>query len=533
MYQGQAQTDVSSRSELLSSLKVYLNNKNRLQPIIGLGSITECVKVGAHKRETMYLCEVCVCRLGKADMRNHIMGSLHRYNYIKACYPFLVHEWEENSDLSELAWPLMAIAKTVEGKEGAGDVQLLEVDDAVYQKMATDCEIEAITTMNFLKDSKCEPENDSGNASVQLEHNSIQSVKNILLDHHRQKWSEKSLTDTDILQISPQTSEQSYMPPPLMQSSVAPTKLESLFKSTSESQLHDTRMSPETCALPGVNKSFLDGYTESKPLIGLFCVVECRSKDGHTHIFLCQCCRIRSNKNDIIDHLTSSSHLINYLMEKHPEQLDVVTADAQDNGELIQSLARRVEQEEGRGELKVITIPESLSILMNGKSYHWCIKMLFNGWTWTNVQKNKLKVKGPRMNKTSVESLPEKRTVVLSKSATRKKRRRKMKKAGNTVFKVSLPLTEGSVLLERMPFSEYSPTVSHSATSDLIPLPEDCELDCDTASLSLNNTEKTAVRTISQHQQDLYSYADSEFMEMERIFTGTKYENVDSNFSIN
>lgn len=47
---------------------------------------------------------------------------------------------------------------------------------------------------------------------------------------------------------------------------------------------------------------------------GLFRVVECRSEDGHTYCFLCHCCRVRSNKKDIIDHLTSSSHLRNYLV---------------------------------------------------------------------------------------------------------------------------------------------------------------------------------------------------------------------------
>lgn len=48
----------------------------------GLGSIIECVKAGTHNTEALYLCEVCGSRLGKADIRNHIMGSLHRYNYI-------------------------------------------------------------------------------------------------------------------------------------------------------------------------------------------------------------------------------------------------------------------------------------------------------------------------------------------------------------------------------------------------------------------------------------------------------------------
>lgn len=49
---------------------------------LGLGCITECVKAGAWSTEVLYVCGACVCRLSKADMRNHILGSLHRFNYI-------------------------------------------------------------------------------------------------------------------------------------------------------------------------------------------------------------------------------------------------------------------------------------------------------------------------------------------------------------------------------------------------------------------------------------------------------------------
>lgn len=40
-------------------------------------------------------------------------------------------------------------------------------------------------------------------------------------------------------------------------------------------------------------------------------------------------------------------------MESRPEQVEVMTADIEDNYQLLQSLAKEVEKEEGRGELKV------------------------------------------------------------------------------------------------------------------------------------------------------------------------------------
>ncbi|KAL6099831.1 uncharacterized protein ACO6RY_01568 [Pungitius sinensis] len=399
----QAQRGVSTKSQLFNSLKVYLNNKNRLQPIIGLDSITECVKAGTQHNELLYLCEVCVCRLSKADTRNHIMGSLHRYNYIKAWHPRLVSEWEEKSDLSKLAWPLMDMARVLEGEEGPGQVQWLEVEEAVYQMMATHSENAAVTLVRILKDGQGR----------------------------------------------------------------------------------------------GEPASFLDSYLGTEPLIGLFRVVECRSEEGHTYCFLCHCCRIRSNKKDIIDHLTKSSHLVNYLMETHPDKVGVMIADINANYPLLQSLAKKVEQEEGRGELKVVNAPGSLCNLLTGKSYHWCIKILFNGWAHTDIRKQKIAVEGPSESETSGEVMPQKNAVLQSQ---RPKTLAAKRKGTNTVFNVRLPLTKGSLLLERSSFNTDDPaassTYSPSPDWDLTPVPqsqwERSDLDYDAALFDVDPTQHTS-----------------------------------------
>lgn len=72
---------VTTNPCMFSGVCLYWNNLSfYLHP--GLGSIIECVKAGTNKGEALYLCKVCACRVSKADIRNHIMGSLHRYNYI-------------------------------------------------------------------------------------------------------------------------------------------------------------------------------------------------------------------------------------------------------------------------------------------------------------------------------------------------------------------------------------------------------------------------------------------------------------------
>ncbi|KAJ4927894.1 hypothetical protein JOQ06_015695 [Pogonophryne albipinna] len=495
----EAQKGVSTKSQLLDSLKVYLNNKSRLQPIIGLGSIIECVKAGTHNKEILFLCEVCVCQLNKADMRNHIMGSLHRYNYIKAWHPHLVSEWKEKSDLSKLAWPLMEMAKTLEGKEGPGDVQWLELEDAVYQRIATNSENDAVTLITILRDQQGETESLSESTSTQPEQDSPKSQRIVLLSKNRQgqisEVPETNLT-IDVIKFT--------------------RRLENA--------------SPEP-SLPSENRSSsLDGYTGTEPLIGLLRVVECRGEDGRTYCFLCHCCRIRANKNNIIDHLTGISHLINYLMETHPEQVEVILADINDDYQLLVSLAMEVEKEEGRGEMKVIKTPESLGIQLTGKSYHWCVKMMSNGRKHPDIQKPK------RANKD--QGMPEKCAVVLSQWPKSRSTKRKMRGVTNPVFKVSLPLTKGSLLLKRSPFIMDSLPVSsafpHSPDSDLPESPEfhseDREVDYDTESFAINPAEQSV-----QHQQDRHSGEGQAgpFMEPERNVTVTPYQQMDGHYNGN
>ncbi|XP_060948519.1 uncharacterized protein si:ch211-199g17.2 isoform X3 [Limanda limanda] len=533
---------LSSTGELFDSLKVYLNNKKRLQPIIGLGSIIECVKVGARCREASYLCDVCVCRLSKADMRNHIMGSLHRYNYIKAWHPHLVSEWKEKSDLSRLAWPLMEIAKKIEEKEGSGEVQvcsvyvrlriclflfanrcvwmnshmflhldmkLIEVENVLYQKMATLSEND-VSLIKTVRDWQGGPERDSQATSGQLEQHSVQSQRIVLLGRSQLPTSERSL-DADV--ISDKMSTQTNNPYPMHSTAAPTTESEGWLRNTSTPHSNNT----EPSVLSENSSSFLHGYRGTKPLIGLGRVVECRIDTGCSFLFLCHCCRIRSTKRDIIDHLTGSSHLINYLMETYPEQVEASTADINEN--FLRSLAKKVEREEGRGELKVINAPESLCIQLTGRSYHWCMRMLCNRWD-TSTQKNKLTVRGHSVNKTSVEGVTVKHSAVLSNWGKRTKTKRKKGKVANTLFTVSLPLTEGPVVLQRTSFSKDILPVSCSPppASDLFSSPKSDTDDGNAGSFAVDHA-----------QHDLYSGGaeTGQYMAGEQNCTVTLYQMVE------
>ncbi|XP_053190562.1 uncharacterized protein si:ch211-199g17.2 isoform X1 [Scomber japonicus] len=166
--------------------------------------------------------------------------------------------------------------------------------------------------------------------------------------------------------------------------------------------------------------------------------------------------------------------------------------------------------------------------------------MLCNGWTQNNTEKRKIAVKGPIVNKTFSQITAEKCAAARSKRAQRKKAKRKMMKVTNTVFKVSLPLTKGAILLERtsfnmdrLPVSSYSP----SADSDVNPSPEaqteEYEYDCDSGSFAINHSEHTSMCAPSQLQQD-FGRGDAgsgQYMGPERNITVPQYQEVDGYFN--
>ncbi|XP_013998547.1 uncharacterized protein si:ch211-199g17.2 [Salmo salar] len=189
---------VCGQSLLSIALRVYLNNKNRLQPIIGLSYVTECVTLGRDS-EAVYLCEVCVCRLSKADVRSHIMGSLHRYRYIKVDHPHFVSEWKPSPDLSMLARPLMEMAQILEKREGTGDVQVLELDAAIYEEMTLHSDIDALILLHAIRTGREQRnlKSQSEKPSVQSEYLAIRSQRTIISPQRLYVQPEKPVVQID------------------------------------------------------------------------------------------------------------------------------------------------------------------------------------------------------------------------------------------------------------------------------------------------------------------------------------------------
>ncbi|XP_071231030.1 uncharacterized protein [Salvelinus alpinus] len=164
----------------------------------GLSCVTECVKLGRDS-EAVYLCEVCVCRLSKADVRSHIMGSLHRYRYIKVDHPHFVSEWKPSPDLFMLARPLMEMAQILEKREGTGDVQVLELNAAIYEEMTLHSDIDALILLHAIRTGREQRnlQSQSEKPSVQSEYLAIQSQRTIISPQRLYVQPEKPVVQID------------------------------------------------------------------------------------------------------------------------------------------------------------------------------------------------------------------------------------------------------------------------------------------------------------------------------------------------
>ncbi|CAL8296641.1 unnamed protein product [Lota lota] len=426
-----------NESLLYHSLKPYLDNKTRQQPIIGLDSVTECVKVGSCNQETLYLCEVCQSRMKRSDVRNHIMGSLHRYCYINARHPDLAIGWGQTVDVPKLAWPLMEMASVLEKREGPGIVKVcvkaVEVhQNYVWLHLSPSTAVSQMAVIRREQMEKKAP-HPSELTQTRLESSAVQP--------RRVQLSQKNC---------PVQSRSATVQCPKSNVRLQHFEVET-DESTAEADTTTFKLPSAKSAEPCVQSESRDNILDGHTVIGLDCVVECRRKDdGRSSCFLCHCCRVKSDPGDVIDHLTSPSHISNYLMEVYPECVDAMMGGLNGEKELLQSVALRVAHIEGRGEHKVLEWPTHLCDQLSDKTYHWCVQMFSDGENSTSAarQRNTISVEGLD----AFHQLTTRKDGIEAGSERAAKKRRTGNET-NPVFKVSMPMSKGAFVLERASFS--------------------------------------------------------------------------------
>ncbi|XP_051948289.1 uncharacterized protein si:ch211-199g17.2 [Xyrauchen texanus] len=318
----------------------------------------------------------------------------------------------------------MDLAKTLEQREGTGDVQVLCVDEVIYREM-TSCPVPAaFAKLKSMKNQQ------NPKVFQSLVHNNPVKVtveeENITLSSHN-------------------------------------LILQSPFTQTPSAQIQSSEDSPEN-------------YRGRKPLIGLQAVIKCQSVDGDPPpcFYLCQLCSLKLKKKKMTSHLTSCLHQRIYLKVLHPQLLPNIKHKWCKINEMLEDIAIQLEKENGRGQIKVMRLSACPFSEVLQRDYHWCMKILNCGANVGSFTGGTDKTSGPnKALKRPAESILS--TVHIDGTPLLTHQRSKKKKVcakkvicANTVkesvFKVSLSLQEGPVVIERMPLrhtATVAPEIEH------------------------------------------------------------------------
>ncbi|KAI4871829.1 hypothetical protein NFI96_016387, partial [Prochilodus magdalenae] len=350
------------RSHLFNSMRSYLCCHNRVQPIIGLGSVIELC---TDAEPPVYLCEVCVQKIYKADIKTHITGSLHRYNYIKSRH---VDSLAAGADRTSLAWHLMKLAKAIEKKEGTGNVKVLHLDGILYKEMISKPALDGIAQVNK-RFQRC-----TSDLRSSICNKYIKCRFGYFIGEQK-----------DLQQLRPCTPEATSFGFELYSVTQSQCEFNDCSQTCTVQSPQPSEESPEsyigTQPLIGyifadsaniVNKESLSVYVTG--MAGLQTVTKCQSVDGEPPpcCYLCRPCSLKLLKSDIIHHLISSQHLLNYINCHHPHLLL-----SMDRTQRLQTIAMQLEEKEGRGQIKVtFSVSACLFSEVLERDFHWCMKML-------------------------------------------------------------------------------------------------------------------------------------------------------------
>ncbi|XP_053347537.1 uncharacterized protein LOC128518452 isoform X2 [Clarias gariepinus] len=209
------------------------------------------------------------------------------------------------------------------------------------------------------------------------------------------------------------------------------------------------------------NEDSPENYSGTQPLIGLNAVIKCQSLAGDppSCCYLCQPCSLKVLESDIIQHLISPLHQINYINFQYPH-----LSNCHSGLQSLETIAMQLEQEEGRGQMKVRRLSACLFNEVLEQDFYCSMKELNLGKGLTEKTRLNQKAVKKTSRITQDYNTPLKRTAGLfdcDESAAigkplfchkrAKKKGKKKARLSEPVFKVSLLLNEGPMLVNRIP----------------------------------------------------------------------------------
>ncbi|KAM9494618.1 uncharacterized protein Hap1MRO34_004488 isoform 2-T2 [Clarias gariepinus] len=435
------------QSQLFKSMQTYLCNPDRVQPIIGLRSVIELCTA---TKPPMYLCEVCIVRANMTDIKTHITGSLHRYSYI-------VLHLHEDIYKEMISQPILDVLAQVK--------QIQQTQTNVTEFQLPFCRTTTKEThFNVTITQKRNPEQGSKQdhlATLKMRNTGTHTPAIIWNEDHCQNndylTSEELYRDTDwVLNNRKVGHEEGQHPQPF-------TADDALFmyEHMDQYQQRNNYSEEDIFLLQKNNEDSPENYSGTQPLIGLNAVIKCQSLAGDppSCCYLCQPCSLKVLESDIIQHLISPLHQINYINFQYPH-----LSNCHNGLQSLETIAMQLEQEEGRGQMEVRRLSACLFNEVLEQDFYCSMKELNLGKGLTEKTRLNQKAVKKTSRITQDYNTPLKRTAGLfdcDESAAigkplfchkrAKKKGKKKARLSEPVFKVSLLLNEGPMLVNRIP----------------------------------------------------------------------------------
>ncbi|XP_036372052.1 uncharacterized protein LOC118769142 [Megalops cyprinoides] len=349
-------------------LRGYVEDPQRSQPVVGLSALIEC---RSESQPPLYLCVACSTLLSKTLVISHVISRKHLLSYLKAKRPDLYSGWSDSQDLAKMSKDLMEMAREAEREEPARvrEIQEVSLDSAAYAEVKSMSFDKALALLLM----------------IQKEQNRT-DLRLCITPEPRRVTVKQETAESQVFPEEPtQDPKEAGTQPGTVkvdrdQRQAAQEPVQHPKSPEREGGVREEKQPPVQM---GSHHKCHSGSTVKTPLIGLKVVIECRNVEGQppARFYLCRACsdKLTGDQQSVSKHVGSPLHQYCYIKSHHSRRLEMekkagsLTCGLTD---LVQFVAKKLEEEEGSGSIQVINMPEAIFNRLIKGTYESCMKML-------------------------------------------------------------------------------------------------------------------------------------------------------------
>ncbi|KAG7457826.1 hypothetical protein MATL_G00231350 [Megalops atlanticus] len=349
-------------------LRGYVEDPRRSLPVVGLSALIEC---RSESHPPLYLCLACSTQLSKTLVISHVISRKHHLSYLRAKRPDLYSGWSDSQDSAKMANDLMEMGREAERQEPAmvREIQEVSLDSAAYAEVKSMPFDKALALLHTIQ--KEQNRNDL-RLCLTPEPRRV-TVKQETMESQvfpKEPAQDPKGTETQLGTVKLERDQWQAAQEPV-QHPKSPER---------EGGVHEEKQPPVEI---GSHQECHSGSAAKTPLIGLKMVIECRNVEGRppARFCLCRACSVKlaGDQQSVSKHVRSPLHQYCYIKSHHSRRLEIekkagrLTCGLTD---LVQFVAKKLEEEEGSGSVQVINMPEGIYNRLSKRNYEYCMKML-------------------------------------------------------------------------------------------------------------------------------------------------------------